>query len=149
MEGEWLPPADGAPARLKALPRLLNKTSRGRVIIYTVGLGPSSQGLTALQMQPDARLRVSGTMSRSVPVEIMLNTRSPRGGFAGNFFRQATPEAGSWQIEAPVSAFRRDRADGDEPLREPLNLNWIAIYTIDADAGLEIEKAELTQAAAP
>ena len=149
MEGEWLPPAAGAPARLKALPRLLNKTSRGRVIIYTVGLGPSSQGLTALQMQPDARLRVSGTMSRSVPVEMMLNTRSPRGGFAGNFFRQATPEAGSWQIEAPVSAFRRDRADGDEPLREPLNLNWIAIYTIDADAGLEIEKAELTQAAAP
>ena len=82
-------------------------------------------------------------------MEIMLNTRSPRGGFAGNFFRQATPEAGSWQIEAPVSAFRRDRADGDEPLRQPLNLNWIAIYTIDADAGLEIGKVELMQGSAP
>jgi len=142
-DGEWLPADATGTARLRAQPQLLSKTSRGPVTIHRVGLQIPWQGLETLQLKPDSHVRVSGRMTTLAPVEIMLSTKRLRGGFAGNYFIRPTPSSNHWQLDLPVSEFRKARSDVPIAPEDGLQLRRIVLYTIGTDAGLEIETVEV------
>jgi ferric-dicitrate binding protein FerR (iron transport regulator) len=142
-QGRWLP-ADGEnQARLAAEPAFIPKSSRGAVTIHRVGLTLPWQSRANIQVRPDSRLRVRGRARASTALEVMLACRKVGGGSAGNWFQQHRIDSGTWQIELPVSAFRHWHADAKAASQEPLELRQIALYTINTDAGLEIESVEV------
>jgi ferric-dicitrate binding protein FerR (iron transport regulator) len=148
-EGEWLPAEGLLPARLKALPKLVTPAKREPVTIHGVSVGVPWEYLQTLQLKPDSRLRLRGRMTTLAPVEIMLNTKLLRGGFAGNYFVRPTPESLVWQMDLPIAEFRKWRSDAGEALPEGLQLRRVVIYTIGTDAGLEIEQVEVLHPAKP
>ena len=148
MDGEWLP-ADGAvPARLRALPQLVSPRRREPLTIHRVSISIPWDGLQTLQLKPESRLRLRGRMTTLAPVEIMLNTKRLRGGFAGNFFVRPTPGSLVWQMDLPVAEFRKWRSGADESLPEGLQLRRVVIYTLGTDAGLELEQVEIVNESA-
>jgi hypothetical protein len=147
-EGEWLPAVGEAPARLRALPKLVNSPKRGPVTLHSASFAVPWEYLQTLQLKPDSRLRVRGRMTTLAPVEIMLSTKRAGGGFAGNYFVRPEPDTNQWQLDLPVTAFRKWSTDGGEALPDGLQLRRIVLYTIGTDAGLEIEQVEVVQGAA-
>jgi ferric-dicitrate binding protein FerR (iron transport regulator) len=147
-EGEWLPAVGEVPARLRALPKLVNPAKRGPVTLHSASFAVPWEYLQTLQLKPDSRLRVRGRMTTLAPVEIMLSTKRAGGGFAGNYFIRPEPDTNQWQLDLPITAFRKWSTDGTEPLPDGLQLRRIVLYTIGTDAGLEIEQVEVVNATA-
>lgn len=141
-QGRWLPADATRPARLSAEPVFLKNTSRGAVTIHRIAVTLQWQELKTVQVRPESRLRITGRSTATAPLELMLLGRKPEGGHAGNFFREVEVKHGSWQIEVTVGDFRKGSANAT-PSPPPMNLSHIALYTIDTDANLEIERVEV------
>jgi hypothetical protein len=73
----------------------------------------------------------------------MLSTKRLGGGFAGNYFVRPTPESLIWQLDLPVTEFRKWQSDAGESLPDGLQLRRVVLYTIGTDAGLEVEQVEV------
>jgi ferric-dicitrate binding protein FerR (iron transport regulator) len=142
-QGRWLPADAEKMARIGAEPAYLPKTSRGPVTIYRVNLTLPWQDRANIHVQPDSRVRLRGHANQSATLEVMLGCMKTTGGSAGNWFQQRGISAGEWQIELPVSAFRKWHAQAKDAPAEALELRGIAIYTINEDAGLEVESVEV------
>lgn len=142
-QGRWLPAEGEKAARIAAEPVFVPKSSRGPVTIHRVGLTLPWQERTNLQIRPDSTVRLRGRTTKSASLEVMLACMKTTGGYAGNWFQQRSINAGEWQMELPVSAFRHWRADAKNSPQEPLELRQMAIYTIGTDAGLEVESVEV------
>ena len=142
-DGEWLPAEAGLPARLKALPKLVTPAKREPVTLHHVSVEVPWEFLQTLQLKSDSRLRLRGRMTTLTSVEIMLNTKRLRGGFAGNYFARPTPASLDWQLDLPITEFRKWQSEAGEPLPDGLQLRRVVIYTIGSDAGLEIEQVEV------
>jgi len=54
-----------------------------------------------------------------------------------------TPATLIWQLDFPVTEFRKWRSDSNERLPNGLQLRGVVIYTIGTDIGLEIEQIEV------
>lgn len=143
VKGAWLPADDTHPVRIAARPVFIQKSSRGPVTIHSVNIAVPWKNLETVQVQTGSRIRVRGYARAEVPLEIMLGGKKPRGGFAGLFFREAETRKGAWQIEMTASDFRKGHAAGSEPPPPDMELREIAIYTINTDAGLEVESVEV------
>lgn len=142
-QGQWLPASVGREARVAAEPVYLPKSSRGAVTIHRVGLTPPWQERANIQVRPDSRVRLRGHAANTATLEVMLSCMKDAGGYSGNWFQQRDIASGEWQIELPVSAFRKWHAQAEEAPSEPLELRGIAIYTINADVSLEVESVEV------
>ena len=147
-DGEWLPAEAGLPARLKALPKLVTPAKREPVTLHHVSVEVPWEFLQTLQLKSDSRLRLRGRMTTLTSVEIMLNTKRLRGGFAGNYFTRPTPASLDWELDLPISEFRKWQSDSGA-LPDGLQLRRVVIYTIGSDAGLEIEQVEVVHPAKP
>lgn len=142
-QGRWLPADAEKRARIGAEPAYLPKTSRGPVTIHRVNLTLPWQDRANIHVQPDSRVRLRGHASQPATLEVMLGCMKTTGGSAGNWFQQRGISKGEWQIDLPVSAFRKWHAQAKDAPAEALELRGIAIYTINVDAGLEIESVEI------
>jgi ferric-dicitrate binding protein FerR (iron transport regulator) len=142
-QGRWLPADAEKMARIGAEPAYLPKSSRGPVTIHRVNLTLPWQDRANIHVQPDSRVRLRGHASQSATLEVMLGCMRTTGGSAGNWFQQRGISAGEWQIDLPVSAFRHWHAQAKNAPAEALELRGIAIYTINEDAGLEVESVEV------
>ena len=142
-QGRWLPAEGGKAPRIAAEPVLMPKSSRGPVTIHRVGLTLPWQTLANVQVRPDSMVRLRGRASQATALEVMLACMKPAGGYAGNWFQQRDISPGEWQVELPVSAFRQWHADSPKAPTDALELRSIAIYTINTDAGLEVESVEV------
>ncbi len=146
-QGRWLA-ADGnaenrRAARIAAEPVFVPHSSRGPVTIHHVGLSVPWQERANVQLGPSSRVRLGGRATKSTTLEVMLACMKPTGGYAGNWFHQTPINAGIWEIELPLSAFRLGRAEGKQAPTALLQLRQVAIYTIQTDAGLEVETVEV------
>ncbi len=142
-QGRWLPAEDEKPACIAAEPVFLPKSSRGPVTIHRVGLTLPWQKRANIQVRPESRLRLRGRATQPATLEVMLGCMKAAGGYSGNWFQQHDISAGEWQIDLPVSAFRHWHAQAKPAPHEPLELRQIAIYTINTDAGLELENIKV------
>jgi ferric-dicitrate binding protein FerR (iron transport regulator) len=142
-QGRWLPADAERTARIGAEPAYLPKSSRGPVTIHRVNLTLPWQERANIQVRPDSRVRLRGHASQSATLEVMLGCMKTTGGSAGNWFQQRGISAGEWEIDLPVSAFRHWHAQAKNAPAEALELRGIAIYTINEDAGLEVESVEV------
>lgn len=140
--GRWLPPSGDRGARLAAEPVLLPK-DRSRdepVTIHSVKFRVPPRNGSHLELTPGSVLRFRGHLEQSQSFEIMLSLTHRRGGFAGNyFFRTETLPAGPWEIEVSAAQFGRWDYRAESVLPKFPQLRQIVLYTIDADAGLEVE----------
>lgn len=141
--GRWLPADGGLPARLATEPVFLPKSSRGPVTIHRVGLEVPWREGANVEIHTGSRVRISGRAEASATIEVMLACMKASGGYAGNWFSQGEIAAGRWQLEFPLAAFRHWKADGKESPSETLDLRQIVLYTIQRDAGLEVERVEV------
>ncbi len=142
-QGRWLPAEGDKAPRIVAEPAFVSKSSRGPVTIHRVGLTLPWQDRANIQVRPDSRVRLRGRSTQAATVEVMLVCMKTTGGYAGNWFQQHVISAGEWEMELPVSAFRHWHAKAKTAPQEPLELRQMAIYTIQTDAGLEVESVEI------
>lgn len=141
--GRWLPADAEKPARIATEPVFLSNSSRGPVTIHRVGLSLPWQNHANIQARPGSFLRLRGNAARPGRVEVMMACMKAEGGYSGNWFAQRDFASPRWQLDVPISAFRHWNAQAKSAPQEPLELRQIAIYTIDEDAGLEVESVEL------
>jgi ferric-dicitrate binding protein FerR (iron transport regulator) len=134
--GEWLPPGDGMPARLRSEPHMVVAGHSDPVTVYRVA---ATVPEPPLQLAAGSVIRVRGRLESPAEVVVMLVTKHLRGGYAGNCFRSFKPAAtGEFDFELPVEAFVPARLGATE-----LQLKKVHLYTKHRDAGLEVGSIEV------
>ena len=140
VRGEWRTGDEAGPPFVRAVPKLVWARSKPQTIY---GAGFDIPNPKRLEITPGSRLRVRGRVETLRPVTVMLSTRRPQGGFAGNRFAVLTPEAREWEFDVPAADFRPPSWEGTEADFERLLLRHIFIYQRGGAAGLEIEHVEV------
>lgn len=142
-EGEWVPPADGAPARLRAVPIPIARPKEVQVPQYALSFFVGAPGKPPVIARDDSVLRVRGRLNEAGKVVVMLNMQQVRGGFAGNYFRLVYPPAGeTWEMEIPLSEFERGPKTANASPLSGLKLRKVVLY-MHTNAGLEVENVEI------
>ncbi len=141
--GQWLPPSNGAPARLRATPKLLESAHRQPHTIHQVACRVSSRNQPPVQVLSGTRIRLEGRSQRPARLVCMLGTQHPDGGFAGNFFHDFAPlpdpDTGVWTVELKIPDFDRQRPSSATRELSGLIVKKVVIYTRSATAQPELE----------
>lgn len=142
--GDWLPAQAGRPARLVALPDFLPNTSSGPVTIHRAGMQIPNQKERVLALEPESRIRIGGRLSEASSLEVMLGISDRENRGSGNYFhRTEVLPAGPFTLDLPAGEFRKWRAASEDGLPPAPKLRQVLAYTINEDAGLEIESFEV------
>jgi hypothetical protein len=142
-EGRWLPAESGRPARMAAEPVLSQASKPTSTTLYRVNLFLPWKQHADVHVSPTSRLSITGRTASPVTVDVMLGCLKDSGGYDGNYFQKANLGPGEWKVELPVSAARKGRYNSATALEKELRLRCIAIYSINEDAGLEVDRIEL------
>lgn len=143
---QWLAASGAKRARVAAEPVLLpeNEKREGPVTIHRVQFRVRPKGGRRLELTPDSVLRFRGYLEDRQSIEIMLGLSCRNGGFAGNYFyRTEVLPAGPWEIDVPAARFGKWDYRAETSLPKLPQLRHFVLYTIDADAGLEVEHVEV------
>lgn len=147
VAGKWLPEAEaeGKGARLQARPVFLPSSSNGPVTIYRVGTRVRRAKQAPLELKSESVVRVEGYLQAEASLEVMLAIFDRENEGSGNYFRR-TPllPAGPFAVELSAGDFRKWLASGNITLSERPRLRELIVYTIDTDAGLEVEALSVT-----
>jgi ferric-dicitrate binding protein FerR (iron transport regulator) len=146
-KGEWLPPSQGLPGRIRAVPCLVGRknSDQDKPLIH--------YGLTVRRLDdfslgtlpPRARLRLVFRAERSARLQILLGLTDQDGRFGGNFEYQTRWEASTARLDGwrelvvPLADFRPlirhypGMAKGGQP-------QLMMITTLTEDVGLEVSE---------
>lgn len=145
--GQWLPPTETIPARLRAVPLLWPIQGRDPLLLHVVGTAAWKSSDRPVLLRSDAHLRFRGRTERRQMVRFGFSTQKMRGVFAGKFEVDIPPErlgpAGeTWEVDLPLKSFRLLHPQmASSP--DGLELTDVYALTIVEDAGLEIYSMEL------
>lgn len=143
--GKWIATEGDNPARVVAAPIVAKREDNGSVYVHHAVIVRAASNLPTdafATITPDSVFRVRLRMQREIPLQLMIATRRPEGGFAGNFElvrRHPQITAGeAWTIlEVPIRDFvpihpeRVKAAAGNQA-------NVVIITTLHEPVGLEV-----------
>jgi ferric-dicitrate binding protein FerR (iron transport regulator) len=149
-KGSWLPPFEGAPGRVAAVPCVMGQRLDGEmqpVIHYGITLRPASQiDLGALPEK--ARLILTYRVREPHRFLVMISACKPDGRFAGNFECKFESDRGSsigaafQRAEIPLSEF--EPMDQRHPVLRPGDEPFLILLTsFGDDVGLEFSRVEI------
>jgi len=140
MTGEWVSASESKPAFLRATHQAI-VTKKGCRNIYGVGFRLPWKRSSAIQPTSESKLRIRGrTNNLSVDLEMMLFAETPSHIWAGSFFARKQVGPNSFEIELPISDFRKWSYSTKALFPSDVRIRAFSIYSIDVDANLEIEE---------
>ncbi|MCM8537009.1 MAG: FecR family protein [Lentisphaeraceae bacterium] len=146
LSGELLEATDNQPARLKAMEKTFFNQELGKELtIYRVSQRTQWHTATPVTLKKNSRIRVKGKVDNHTKVFILLLTKYPTGGYAGNFMWQAQPrmdDEGNFEILATTEEFERLKPWPARNVAE-LQIYSMTVYTVDVDENLEVSKMEI------
>ncbi|MEM9589426.1 MAG: FecR family protein, partial [Planctomycetota bacterium] len=152
--GKWLAADEQRPARLKAIPYILQRPNKKPLTLYTTSFAVSSGESSPVVLQPGATLLVAGSMTDPKRLFIGMTLGHPGGDFAGNFQvvvpAEQVIEQPEFRIECRLDEFLLDpslQAIRDRLPERPdgMIVQSIWCHTLNQRAGLEITEVELVE----
>ena len=141
--GQWIPPSNGKPGRLLAVPKLTIGSKQTPSLLYRVALKIKPADQHYLKLTDQTRVRVKGRIQRPGLVVFMLSTNNPLGGYGGNFFHiENVKTSGEWEFEFAVAKMFPQSVGPHGGSAVGMLTSSFIIYT-HKNIGLEIEQAEV------
>ncbi len=154
LTGTWIAAGGDEPAHIAATPFVEKREDNGSIYVHhgvIVRAASDSPNDSFATLTPDSVLRVNLRMQSAFPLQLMISTRRPDGGFAGNFelietHPQIVPGQ-AWQtLEVPIRdlvAVHPERAK----VAAGNHANVVIITTMNEPVGLEVAEISIAPAA--
>ena len=145
--GRPMPPDGDLPARLRAMPIIINRPDQGTFAVYVAAFGVARAGSSPVVLESGSRFRVRGRLGSGRDLGFGVTMKGSGGNFGGKF--EANVPAG--RFGAGGGAFDLVLApDVLRPLQPSAPGTPIGsevedcyVFTVDVDAGLEVVEVEL------
>lgn len=147
LVGRWLPEQGGEKVRLGVEPLLWPVSKTDSVMLYAVSVAAWKNTDNPVQLRQNSVLRYRGRISRPQAVRFGFTAQKMRGTFAGKFNIKIEPDqlgpvGSTWQVDLPLHDFKPQYPQlAATP--DGLELTDVYAFTVNEDAGLEINHIEL------
>ncbi len=153
VTGSWVPSGAAAPAHLAAVPIVVQQKGDGSVYVHhgvIVHSASNSPADAFASLTPDSALSVRLRMRKGSAIQLMIATRRPDGGFAGNFelskrHPQIVPGSDWHTLQVPIRDFVPIHPERAQVAAGNI-ANVVIVTTVHESVGLEVAEISILPA---